>query len=160
MSTLLGQLDDALALGEPPAPRNTASSASGFLASPKLTAPIALSKTESNPPLATPPTNAPVPDPEPVPNGDRQTLGNVEISAAPQLVLWPSSATGRPSTSQLGSPSMMVTTPCPGSGQVTESPRRATGLPLMMTVGEALTTVPPCVVGSPRRMTRFMEMKP
>jgi hypothetical protein len=33
-------------------------------------------------------------------------------------------------------------------------------LPLMIVVGEALTTVPPWLVGSPRRMTRFMSVQP
>ncbi len=62
----------------------------------------------------------------------RCRFGSVEMSAAPHVVKWPSSATARPSMSQPGSPSAMVQPLWPWWGQVQLSPSLATSMPMTM----------------------------
>ncbi|SUX53653.1 Uncharacterised protein [Chromobacterium vaccinii] len=61
-----------------------------------------------------------------------------------------------PPTVHDGSPSTITQFVCPCRGQLTESPTKATALPNMAVVDDALVTLPPWSVGSPMRITRFI----
>jgi hypothetical protein len=81
----------------------------------------------------------------------------LEMSFAPQLRRSPSNAMFLPLIVWCGDPLTIVQPECPGMGQLHVSPTQATGIPRTLKwVALALTTLPPWVVASPRRMTFFI----
>jgi len=84
--------------------------------------------------------------------------GALEITWHPHWHLHPSTATDLPSDDHSSAPSTIGFVPCPGIGQLTISPIRATFLPLTIMVEDAEITSPPCVVLSPSK-TKPLDIK-
>ncbi len=78
----------------------------------------------------------------------------------PQALLCPCRATLRPSMLNWEHPSMMGLSPCPGIGHATISPTLAMPIPCSVWIGEALVTMPPCVVLSPSRTMASAMLQP